>query len=132
MEKISTDVYSYSDKTDVSSGIKISSYTKLPDSIVKDSGKDSDGNIAATGCHFDPNSTIINGYSFNKQICYYNPIGNTASSKYDPNVSSPLSINCIYTYPNNKGFVVFEPFRPAAPLIDICSQVKDLISLKFN
>ena len=112
--------------------IKISYYQNLPKSISEDTSKDSDGTIAGGGCHFERNPISVNGTIFNRQICYYNTLGVTLSGKYDAASSQQLSISCIYSYLDNRGFVVFEPIPPIAPVFDSCEIIKTFGEIGFN
>ncbi len=58
----------------------------------KDTNKENPG----SGCFTSTNTILINNISFQKVVCYYNPLGTTNSGKYIPGTSSILHNDCVY------------------------------------
>jgi hypothetical protein len=125
IQKISVDEYS------ISTQFSLKYYASLPQQLTSDTFTDSNGNDAGSGYYYNPNPTTTNGNKFTQSIYYYNPIAITKSGKYSFSVSSPMSTSCIYSYPNNSGFVVFSPLVPNASA-DACDFVAHLSNLTFS
>lgn len=68
--------------------------------------EDSDGNHAGGGQAITSDEYSSNGITYKKYVLYYNPIGITASGKYDPEVSSVLSTTCIADIGDGKSIAV--------------------------
>ncbi len=127
----STDVNKLSiDEYVISKQFYLKYYINLPESLLKNVFTDSNGNDAASGYYYDSGITDINGNRFSRSIDYYNPISITKSGKYNSSISSPISISCIYSYSNNRGYAVFSPLVPNAGA-DACDFITHLTDLSF-